>query len=87
MTETAGYIASMLVLATFATKDLRRLRIMAILSNVGFIAYGVLAGLPPILDLHLILLPLNVVRLIELVKKSETSGSMVKRALSRLSPA
>jgi hypothetical protein len=65
-TDIAGYIASALVLLTFMTKDMRLLRIVAILSNVAFIAYGVLGSLAPIFVLHLLLLPLNVVRLKEL---------------------
>jgi hypothetical protein len=67
-TTTIGYLASTLVLMTFATNDLRRLRVIAILSNLAFIAYGGLAWLPPVLGLHLLLLPLNVVRLVELRK-------------------
>ena len=59
-----GYIASGLVLATFWTNDLRRLRILAILSNIAFISYGALVWLPPVLSLHLLLLPLNAARLI-----------------------
>jgi hypothetical protein len=58
-----GYIASGLVLATFWTNDLRRLRILAILSNIAFISYGALVWLPPVLSLHLLLLPLNAARL------------------------
>ena len=37
-----------------------RLRITAILSNVAFITYGALNWLPPVLALHLLLLPVNV---------------------------
>src|SRR4026209_1613172 len=35
-----GFIASALVLATFAMTDMRRLRMTAIFSNLAFIAYG-----------------------------------------------
>jgi hypothetical protein len=66
-----GYIASGLVLATFWTNDLRRLRILAILSNIGFISYGALAWLQPVLGLHLLLLPLNAVRLMRMGKCSD----------------
>jgi hypothetical protein len=55
-----GFVASALVLATFAMKDMHRLRTTAIASNLAFIAYGALLGLLPILGLHLILLPLNI---------------------------
>jgi hypothetical protein len=63
-----GYIASGLVLTTFWTNDLRRLRILAILSNIAFITYGALVWLPPVLGLHLLLLPLNTVRLMRMSK-------------------
>jgi hypothetical protein len=69
-TEMLGYLASGLVLTTFATNDLRRLRLTAILSNLAFIAYGGLAWLPPVLLLHLLLLPLNVLRLQDVGKVS-----------------
>jgi hypothetical protein len=67
-----GYVASGLVLTTFWTNDLRRLRILAILSNIAFISYGTLVWLPPVLGLHLLLLPLNAVRLMHLGKCSDT---------------
>jgi len=67
-----GCIASGLVLTTFWTNDLRRLRILAILSNIAFISYGALAWLPPVLSLHLLLLPLNAVRLMRMCKCSDT---------------
>jgi hypothetical protein len=63
MTDLAGYIASTMVLLTFMTKDMRLLRILGIFSNIAFISYGVLAWLPPVLCLHLLLLPVNVLRL------------------------
>ena len=65
-TEIAGYIASTLVLLTFMTKDMRLLRTIAIVSNFAFIGYGALGWLLPILCLHLLLLPLNIIRLREL---------------------
>lgn len=63
ISETTGFLASALVLTTFTMTDMRMLRIVAILSNVAFIAYGALDWLPPVLFLHLLLLPLNIVRL------------------------
>jgi hypothetical protein len=71
-TDIVGYIASGLVLLTFTTKEMRSLRIMAILSNLAFIAYGLLDEILPVLALHIVLLPLNVFRLsqLELAKGS-----------------
>ncbi len=58
-----GYLASALVLATFSMRSMRPLRMMAIASNIAFIAYAVIGSMPPILILHSILLPMNVMRL------------------------
>jgi hypothetical protein len=62
-----GYLASALVLATFSMKSLRSLRITAIASNLAFISYAVIANMRPILILHCILLPMNVVRLLQII--------------------
>jgi CRP/FNR family transcriptional regulator, cyclic AMP receptor protein len=62
-TESIGYLASALVLATFCMRDMVTLRCLAIASNLAFITYGALADLGPVLVLHLLLLPVNVVRL------------------------
>jgi hypothetical protein len=61
--ELVGYIASALVVVTFAMNDMIALRIAAACSNVAFLAYGWSLGLGPVLSLHAILLPLNLWRL------------------------
>ena len=61
--EAIGYLASALVLAAFCMRGMVALRCMAIASNLAFIAYGALADLGPVLVLHLLLLPVNVLRL------------------------
>ncbi len=43
------------------------LRILGITSNVVWIAYGALAGVYPPLLLHVVLLPLNILRLRQMV--------------------
>jgi CRP-like cAMP-binding protein len=60
--EATGYIASGLVFLSFCMKTLIPLRIVAIASNLAFIAYGFGSGLIPILVLHSALLPLNLIR-------------------------
>jgi hypothetical protein len=60
-----GYLAASLVLATFCAKRMVPLRAIAIASNVAFVAYAFSAGLGPILLLHAILLPVNILRLRE----------------------
>ena len=64
-----GFIASGLVLAAFGMKDMVNLRIVAICSNIAFIMYGFVLDLPPVLILHLMLLPLNGWRLMGLLKQ------------------
>jgi hypothetical protein len=70
----SGYVASALVLFTFVAKDMRLLRTVAILSNLAFITYGTIEWLPPVLFLHLMLLPLNIVRLAEIVRAPQAAG-------------
>ena len=60
-----GYVASSLVLATFTARSMVALRALAIGSNLAFIAYSLSAALWPILLLHSIMLPLNLMRLRE----------------------
>jgi CRP/FNR family transcriptional regulator, cyclic AMP receptor protein len=66
--EFAGYFAALLVFMTFYMKTMIPLRIVGICSNCAFIAYGYLGGLYPVLILHLILLPLNGLRLREMLR-------------------
>lgn len=63
-----GYVGAALVLVAYTMKTMIPLRIMAIGSNVAAITYAVVAGLKPILFLHLTLLPLNVYRTYEMVR-------------------
>jgi hypothetical protein len=66
MIEVLGYAASSAVLATFMMRTMLPLRLVAIASNILFILYGYLAHIPPILLLHVALLPINAVRLLAL---------------------
>jgi CRP/FNR family transcriptional regulator, cyclic AMP receptor protein len=66
----AGWLAAVLVFATFFMKTMIPLRVVAIASNLAFMTYallglrfGVFGRLYPILVLHATLLPLNLVRL------------------------
>lgn len=60
-----GYAASAAVLATFCMSTMIPLRIIALGSNVLFIAYGYFDHLYPVLILHIILLPVNALRLVQ----------------------
>jgi hypothetical protein len=76
--ELSGYVASTLVLLTFVAKDMRLLRTVAIFSNLAFITYGTLEWLLPVLFLHMLLLPLNVVRLAEIVRGTQATGDLIQ---------
>lgn len=60
-----GYAASAAVLATFCMNTMIPLRVIALGSNVLFIAYGYVDHLYPVLMLHAILLPVNALRLLQ----------------------
>lgn len=66
--EMAGYLAAFLVFLTFYMKTMIPLRVIGICSNCAFIIYGYLGGLYPVLILHVILLPLNSLRLHEMLQ-------------------
>ena len=68
--EPVGYLASLLVLATFCMRDMLSLRVVAIASNIAFISYGALAEISPVLLLHVVLLPVNMLRLSESVRSA-----------------
>ncbi len=64
--QALGYLASLLVFSTFYMRTMLPLRYLAIASNVAFISYGVPLGLWPVVILHALLLPLNLVRLFQI---------------------
>jgi CRP/FNR family transcriptional regulator, cyclic AMP receptor protein len=76
--EAIGYAAAVSTFAAFWMKTMIPLRAAGITANCFFIAYGYFGGLYPPLILHLVLLPLNVVRLYQmqqLVKKVAEASS------------
>jgi len=83
--EAIGYLASALVLATFSMRDMVALRWVALASNAAFIAYGTLAGVSPVLALHLMLLPVNLVRLAQSLRSPGRGRRLDQRACYRYS--
>lgn len=61
--QATGYLAALFTFAAYNSKTMVRLRVMGILANVSFIVYGATAAVYPTLLLHAVLLPLNVMRL------------------------
>ncbi len=72
--DLVGYIASASVLATFCMSTMVPLRTVAILSNVLFAIFGALAHVYPVLELHLILFPVNGVRLMQALSPARQAG-------------
>ena len=68
--DVVGYVGAIFVFATFWMKTMIPLRALGLASNFLFIGYGYLAGAYPPLVLHLLLLPLNVMRLRQMLQLS-----------------
>ncbi len=73
-----GYAAGGTVLLAFSMRDIKTLRWVAIVSNLLFIVYGWLVWLPPVLVLHTILLPLNILRLAQMADAVSREPAPVK---------
>lgn len=89
--EWIGYLAALLVFSTFYMKTMLPLRTVAIFSNVAFMTYAFLADLAPVLILHSVLFPLNVVRLYQLrrllerVRRAASGTFSMERILTHMS--
>lgn len=66
--EISGYVAAILMFATFYVKMMVPLRIIGICANVAFLTYGILGDLNPVIVLHAILLPVNAYRLHQMLQ-------------------
>jgi hypothetical protein len=58
-----GFAAALSVLASFSMSTILALRTLALLGNVLFVLYGLCAHIYPVLLLHVILLPINLIKL------------------------
>jgi hypothetical protein len=65
-TDIVGYLAAFAVLGSFCMSTIVSLRILAIVSNVLFGIYGLLAHLYPVFLLHSVLLPINLFKLAQI---------------------
>ncbi len=61
-----GWLAAGLTLLTFSMSRMVGLRCLAIASNISFILFGLFADIMPVLVLHLLLLPCNMLRLYQI---------------------
>ena len=61
--DLCGFVAAAMTLITFAQRTMLPMRVTALVANVFFILYGWLGPFYPVLILHVILLPVNTIRL------------------------
>jgi hypothetical protein len=80
--DVAGYVAAVLVFLTFYMKTMIPLRVVGICSNCIFIVYAYFGTLYPVLILHLILLPLNLLRLREMLRLTKQVSAATQADLS-----
>ena len=64
--EFFGIVAAILYFATFCMRTMMPLRMVGIASNITWLIYGFLGGLMPLILMEIVLLPVNVLRLIEI---------------------
>jgi hypothetical protein len=87
MADALGYAASCAVLASFLMRTMVSLRLVAILSNVLFVAFGYIAKVHPVLFLHMALLPINAWRLFVAADAASVPGlAQLTRFRSRAMP-
>ncbi|HEY5066222.1 MAG TPA: hypothetical protein VIJ04_15545 [Xanthobacteraceae bacterium] len=82
--DIVGYWTSTMVFMTFVTKDMRLLRVLGLVSNVAFLSYGLLTWLPPVFCLHLVLLPINAIRLGEILRAEGYRASLHRLAATAM---
>ena len=69
--QALGFLAAFLMFSTFYMKNMIPLRIIGMASNATFIIYAVNAEVWPLFVLHIVLLPMNFFRLIQMRKLIE----------------
>jgi hypothetical protein len=79
-----GWVAAALTLLAFTSRDVRLLRSASLAASVAFITYGAASSTWPVLALHAVLLPVNLLRLFELHRASRRTS---EREQPRIAPA
>ena len=84
--DTIGYLAAGLVFATFCMRSMVPLRLVAIASNVAFIAYAYLGELTPVLVLHGLLMVVNGYHLLAVLHASGVVQQCAPACIARRYP-
>ena len=67
-TDFIGYLAAAFMFSTFYMSRMIPLRAAGIAANITFITYASIAHVYPLLILHMVLLPLNAYRMIQMIR-------------------
>lgn len=78
-----GFAAAGLTLLTFWQRAMFPMRLCATGANVCFNPYAALVSLPPVMALHVALLPLNIERLLDLQAQPALATSLARVRLLR----
>ncbi len=71
MIDIIGYVGTILILVSFSMKDIRKLRLINILSCLIFVVYGILITSKPTIILNISVIILNLYFLIKKDKNYE----------------
>ena len=74
-----GWAAAAFTLLAFTLRDLRLLRSAAVCASVAFIVYATATNTWPVLALHAVLLPLNLLRLLEMRRERHVANAVAGR--------
>lgn len=74
--EVIGYAGTGFTVAAYSAKRIIPLRITAILSSLSFLLYGLLTATYPLALMEVILLPINIFRLVELLRDRRRAGAL-----------
>lgn len=66
--EVTGWLAAAFTFSAYSMKTMLPLRVVAVFANLSFISYSYAEWILPTLALHLALLPLNLTRLIQILR-------------------
>ncbi len=71
--EAVGYAGTGFTICAYGMKNIVQLRIAGILSSLAFLSYGLLTQSYPLVLMEITLLPINTLRLLELLAERKRS--------------
>lgn len=75
------WIAAALTLLTFSIREMGALRVAGMAANTAFIFYGLGEALYPVVALHMLLLPCNALRFLQIARERRGAQNV---AISRI---